>query len=476
MILATDVPEWHRETDVIAVGFGAAGACVALGAREAGAEVLLLERASGGGGTSANSTGEVYLGGGTPVQKACGFEDSQEEMFRYLMASCGPDPDEAKIRLYCEQSVDHFHWLVGQGVPFKESFYGDGSYIPTDDCLAWSGSELNTRYAGIARPAPRGHTAQREGIEAGGELMRALCAAAADSGAEIVTDCLVETLVQDADRRVVGVLARVDGEERFLRARGGVVLCAGGFINNKDMISRHAPWLNRCRLRLGVDGDDGRGIRMGQGAGGEAIRMDTACIVLPYTVPKKHCKGILVNDRGQRFVNEDAYQTVAGEIGLRNENGQVYLLVDDEIYERPFPPVEFVAVGETIEELERDAGLPSGILQQTVATYNAHAEKGEDPLFHKTAEFLKPLTKPPFGLLDYRVETALWSVFTMGGLRTSVDGEVLMAEGDAVPGLFAAGRTTSGLAAQGYSSGLSLADATFFGRRAGQAAAAGATS
>ncbi len=476
MILATDVPEWHRETDVIAVGFGAAGACVALGAREAGAEVLLLERASGGGGTSANSTGEVYLGGGTPVQKACGFEDSQEEMFRYLMASCGPDPDEAKIRLYCEQSVDHFHWLVGQGVPFKESFYGDGSYIPTDDCLAWSGSELNTRYAGIARPAPRGHTAQREGIEAGGELMRALCAAAVDSGAEIVTDCLVETLVQDADRRVVGVLARVDGEERFLRARGGVVLCAGGFINNKDMISRHAPWLNRCRLRLGVDGDDGRGIRMGQGAGGEAIRMDTACIVLPYTVPKKHCKGILVNDRGQRFVNEDAYQTVAGEIGLRNENGQVYLLVDDEIYERPFPPVEFVAVGETIEELERDAGLPSGILQQTVATYNAHAEKGEDPLFHKTAEFLKPLTKPPFGLLDYRVETALWSVFTMGGLRTSVDGEVLMAEGDAVPGLFAAGRTTSGLAAQGYSSGLSLADATFFGRRAGQAAAAGATS
>jgi 3-oxo-5alpha-steroid 4-dehydrogenase len=48
---------------------------------------------------------------------------------------------------------------------------------------------------------------------------------------------------------------------------------------------------------------------------------------------------------------------------------------------------------------------------------------------------------------------------------------VLRAEGGCVPGLFAAGRTTSGLAAQGYSSGLSLADATFFGRRAGRAAA-----
>ena len=59
----------------------------------------------------------------------------------------------------------------------------------------------------------------------------------------------------------------------------------------------------------------------------------------------------------------------------------------------------------------------------------------------------------------------------MGGLHTSVDGEVLTADGERVPGLYAAGRTTSGIAAQGYSSGLSLADATFFGRRAGRAAA-----
>jgi 3-oxo-5alpha-steroid 4-dehydrogenase len=132
-------------------------------------------------------------------------------------------------------------------------------------------------------------------------------------------------------------------------------------------------------------------------------------------------------------------------------------------------------VGETIEELEREAGMPEGSLQHTVAYYNRFASRGEDPLFQKTAEFLKPLTKPPFGLLDYRVETAMWSVFTMGGLHTSVDGEVLDAEDAVVPGLFAAGRTTSGLAAQGYSSGLSLADATFFGRRAGLAAAGGSS-
>jgi 3-oxo-5alpha-steroid 4-dehydrogenase len=462
---------WDREVDVVIVGFGAAGACTAIEARATGAEVLVLERAGGGGGTAANSTGEIYLGGGTPVQKDCGFDDDAEEMFKYLMAASGPNPDEAKIRLYADSSVDHFHWLVDHGVRFKHSYYGDGSYIPTDDCLAWSGSELNTRFAAIAKPAPRGHTAQREGIEAGSELMRSLCEATERSGAEILTDCLVETLVQDGDRRVHGVVARIDGKQRRIRARGGVVLCAGGFINNDEMVAHHAPWLRRCKMRLAVDGDDGRGIRMGLGAGGEAIRMDTACIVLPFTVPKQHIQGLMVNLQGQRFINEDAYQTEVGAAALRAQDGQVLLVVDDEIYERPFPPVEFAGVGDTIEELERELEMPEGALQHTVAYYNEHAACGEDPIHGKTAEFLKPLTKPPFAALDYRVENSLWGAFTMGGLHTSVDGEVLTADGDAIPGLYAAGRTTSGLAAQGYSSGLSLADCTFFGRRAGRVAA-----
>ena len=130
-------------------------------ARAAGADVLLLERASGGGGTTALSTGQIYLGGGTAIQKACGFDDSAAEMFKYLMASCGPGVDEAKIRLFSDASVEHFDWLVAQGVPFKESFYGDGSYTPTDDCLSYSGSEQAWPYLELARPAPRGHTVRQ---------------------------------------------------------------------------------------------------------------------------------------------------------------------------------------------------------------------------------------------------------------------------------------------------------------------------
>jgi 3-oxo-5alpha-steroid 4-dehydrogenase len=472
---ARDVPAWDDAADVVVVGFGGAGACAALEACACGADVLLLERASGGGGTTALSTGQIYLGGGTPIQRACGFEDSAEEMYRYLMASCGPGADEAKIRLFCDQSVEHFHWLVAQGVPFKESFYGDGSYTPTDDCLSYSGSELAHPYRDIARPAPRGHTVQQEGIEAGGMLMRALVAAVERSKTRVLTDTLCETLVVDDDRRVVGVVVRADQRERFFEAPRGVVLAAGGFINNKAMVERYAPLLRKCKFRAACDGDDGRGIRMGLGAGGEAIRMDVGCIVLPFTVPKQLVKGIMVNRRGQRFINEDIYQTVVGEAALLREDGKVWLITDNSVFARPFPPTEITAVEDSVADLERALGFPAGSLQQTVAFYNEHAGRGEDPLFHKAADYLVPLVEAPFAALDYTTETALYTVFTLGGLHTTADGEVLTPDGEKVAGLYAAGRTTSGLAAQGYSSGLSIADATFFGRRAGRAAARAAT-
>jgi succinate dehydrogenase/fumarate reductase flavoprotein subunit len=182
-------------------------------------------------------------------------------------------------------------------------------------------------------------------------------------------------------------------------------------------------------------------------------------------------KGILVNRRGMRFINEDVYQTVVGEAALLREGGEVFLVTDNETFARPFAPTEIAAVEETVADLERVLGIPAGNLQRTVAAYNEHAARGEDPSFRKAAEYLTPLVHPPFAALDYRTSTALYTVFTLGGLHTLPTGEVLTPDGDVVPGLYAAGRTTSGLAAQGYSSGLSLADATFFGRLAGRTAA-----
>ena len=106
-----------------------------------------------------------------------------------------------------------------------------------------------------------------------------------------------------------------------------------------------------------------------------------------------------------------------------------------------------------------------------MALYNRHAEGGEDPLFHKAGEYVQPLTQGPFGAFDCTTEGSLYAAFTLGGLHTDPDGRVLDPEGVPIPGLFGAGRATSGLSVGRYSSGLSLGDGTFFGRRAGRFAA-----
>ncbi len=82
---------------------------------------------------------------------------------------------------------------------------------------------------------------------------------------------------------------------------------------------------------------------------------------------------------------------------------------------------------------------------------------------------------PPFGAIGCSTDNAIYAVFTLGGLHTRPTGEVLTPDGAVIPGLYAAGRTTSGLAASGYCSGISLADATFFGREAGRSAAKAVT-
>ena len=85
-IPASSVDRWSDEVDVVVIGFGIAGGSAALEAARTGARVILLERAAVYGGTSAMAGGHFYLGGGTAVQKACGIEDSAEEMAKYLTA------------------------------------------------------------------------------------------------------------------------------------------------------------------------------------------------------------------------------------------------------------------------------------------------------------------------------------------------------------------------------------------------------
>src|SRR5215468_10589250 len=218
VIDAAGAPDWGDSADVVIAGLGVAGACAAIEAREAGADVLVLERASGGGGTR--------------VQKAVGVEDDVEDMYSYLLMNT-PVPEADKIRLYCDESVAHFDWLVAQGVPFNDTmFHGKHFMQMTDECLIWSGNEEAWPFREKAKPAPRGHKVAKE-AEGGGALMvEKLTEKMRELGVRIEVNTAVQQLVRESGR-IAGVRAKTFDAQKAIRARRGVILATGHFTGNE---------------------------------------------------------------------------------------------------------------------------------------------------------------------------------------------------------------------------------------------------
>ena len=472
-----EVQNWDIETDVAVVGFGIAGTCAAIEARMAGATVTIFEVAAGSGGSSELSGGEFYLGGGTPVQKAAGFDDTLEDFRTYLMMAGGPGVDAARVELYAQNGLNHFQWLQDQGVPFKGTYLpGKWAEPPTDDTLIWCGSEAAWPFRDAARPAPRGHTAQAPGRGSGKAAMDALAARVRGLGAEVHLSARVLCLIADRMNAVQGIVVRIDGVPRYVRTRKGVVLSTGGFICNEAMLRQYAP------LALTINGmpitggnDDGSGIRMGMSVGGAVTHMEQFFVTKTTFPPESLVKGVFVNERGQRFINEDAYHGRVAQYAIRQPGGRNWMLLDNATFARPasFPGITIAAVGESWAEVEAELGMPAGELQHTMEVYNRGAAAGVDPLFHKQPEWLQPLVEPPFAALSFCAQDYPAVMFTLGGLQTLPTGEVLDATGAAIPGLYAAGRASCGIPrwGDGYNSGMSLGDSSFFGREAGKSAA-----
>jgi 3-oxo-5alpha-steroid 4-dehydrogenase len=453
-----------------------AGVCAAVAAREAGAAALVLERSSGCSGSTAVAAGHFYLGGGTAVQTACGFRDDAQSLSAYLTAVSSA-PDEEKIAAFAHGSAAHFDWLEAHGVPFDRSYYAFKAVIqPGRECLIWTGNERVWPFRDRARPAPRGHKVAFDGMEGGGALaLNRLAAHAEAIGVETVFDIKVDALVGAGDR-IVGVRGRQFGQERFYRASRGVVLAAGGFSQNAQMMARYVPRFRETNIMSGPY-DDGTAIQLGMAAGGATEHMDGFLLTSPIYPPEQLVKGILVNRDGRRFVAEDSYHTRTSIEIADQPDGLAYLILDADIFAYPEWSAQanqrLIDGFDTITEMERALELPANSLQRLMADYSMNAATGSDPDFGKDPQWLKPLDTPPWAAFDFSFGRAIFNGFTLGGLRISAAGEVLNEEGGRIPGLYAAGACSSMLAhdARDYASGISLSAGSFFGRQAGQHAA-----
>ena len=513
---------WDDRADVVVVGFGGAGACAAIEAAEDGADVLVLDRFTGGGATAV-SGGVVYAGGGTAIQHAAGVIDSAEEMFGYLSQEVGAAVSAATLKRFCDTSAGMIDWLARRGVPFDASLCPYKTSYPTNDYyLYYSGSENAWPFRESAVPAARGHRAHGAGTS-GRTFFAALAVATERAGARMLAQTMAERLVVDGTGRVIGVECRVlsgkaarrhavlyryatkpglylpalarrlwkriraierkYGRPYRVAATRGVVLAAGGFIVNRDMMRKHAPAF-RGGLPLGTLGDDGAGIRLGVEVGAATDRMGNVSAWRFLNPPSALLRGVLVNQTGQRFVDESSYGAALGHKMITEQGGKAWLLIDKPIMKAARAQLKtetlwfqrmqaryLLRAGRTtgrVEKVARRAGIdPTGLLA-TVASYNQDARDA----WGKHPDLVHPLTDGPFALIDCSSRPRIGypcPMLTLGGLVVNEDtGQVMSTLGVPIPGLYAAGRNAVGICSNSYVSGLSLADCVFSGRRAGR--------
>jgi 3-oxo-5alpha-steroid 4-dehydrogenase len=382
-LAAGESPAWDAEADVVVVGLGGAGVCAVIQALEEGADVIALERFSGGGSTAVNG-GIFYAGGGTAAQREAGVEDSAEEMFRYLCEETQGVVSDDLLRRFCEGSAADAEWMTRHGVRFSGKLYpGKTSYPHTSYYLYHSDSSLAAPYRDLARPAARGHraflppTKSAEGYGAG--LYFPLAASAETLGARIMRRTEVARLIVDESGAVVGVEAdhlppdgdqaraharlvarseywtrllppaypgatmtraigarlmrAADAIERkarrriMVRARRGVVLSTGGFIYNRQMIEDVAP-AYAPGMPQGTAGDTGAGMRLGQSVGGVVDRLSHCSAWRFLNPPAAWARGMLVDAQGARFVNETHYGAAIGSAMVEGHGGVGWLILD----------------------------------------------------------------------------------------------------------------------------------------------------
>ncbi len=450
---------FEYSVDVVIIGAGACGLTAALAAREAGAEVLVLERDLRPTGSTSLSTGLIPAAG-TKLQKSMGITDSPELLAGDILAKAKHQTDAAIVRMVAEASGPTIDWLAGEhGVEFK---LVEGFLYPGHSVLRMHGTPNRT----------------------GGELESALLAAADRKQVDIVAGALATDLYATPDGRVIAVrYTRPDGATETVGCKALVLACCG-FGGNKEMVREYIPEMADAEF-WGHVGNQGDAIRWGRELGAALADLGSyqghGAVATPYGNPMNWGLlmpgGFQVNASGKRFSNEvrgyseQAVDTIA-------QPGRFAWNIYDEIREKPilgFTDYKEVAglggirKAPTIRALAEMIDVPVAALEATVAEVNAMCAGSHKDAFGRDFTGKQPLEAP---FCAVKVTGALFH--TQGGVVIDTGTRVLRTDGSQLPNLFAGGgaaRGMSGPSRWGYFSGGGLLSAVTQGRAAGTNAA-----
>jgi 3-oxosteroid 1-dehydrogenase len=532
-----------NEYDVIVVGSGAAGMTAALTAAHHGLRTVLIEKAPTFGGSTARSGGGVWLPN-NDVLLSEGVPDTPEGARTYLKHITGDDVDDdlraafldnspAVLRFVLENTPLRLRWVTGYSDYYPEAPGGlprGRSLEPHPLNAAVLGDEL----ANLAPPylaAPTGMTVtqadyrwmnlmarhpkgllraarvagrrvaslilRRRLLSMGQALSAGLRVGLSTADVPVLLSTPLTNLVTE-NGRVVGVEILRDGAPATVRATRGVLLASGGFEHNERMRKEYQQAPIGTEWTVGAVENTGDGIEAGMRLGAAVAFMDDAwwgpSIVLPrgpyFCLAERSLPGcIMVNLRGERFVNEAAPYVDAVHAMYDTNSVPAWLIADQTYRNRyifaglgprqPFPGRWYksgaVHRAPTLEALAEKIDVPPEALRDTVTTFNGFAESGVDSEFHRGDSAydryygdprnrpnpnLAPLRRAPF----YAIKIVPGDLGTKGGLRTDTAARVLREDGSVIEGLYAAGNASAPVMGRTYAGpGATLGPAMVFG-------------
>ena len=449
--------------DVVVIGAGGAGFSAAITARNAGANVVLLEKMPAVGGNSLISGAEMNAAKNW-VQPKLGINDDSPELHAQDTFKGGDGKGDMKvINVMTHEALDAAKWCRDYlGVRFE------------DDNLFFFGGHSRKRAL-----IPVGHT--------GTEFIAKFQAKADELGIPVITNMKAEELIKNKDGRVVGVKATMDGSEYTFNAKGGVVLATGGFGANPEMVKKYNPKIDERFKTTDAPGTTGEALYMAERAGAQLVNMgyiqtypicDPLSGAIELIADARFDGAIMLNQEGKRFVEELQRRDVLSE-AILNQTGQYcWVLWNDNIgkisntvkaHANEYEAFTKQGIMTTCDDLKCIADftkIPFDQLQKTVKRVSDMAGKGNDKDFNHRA-----------GLMDmqqgkyYVIKAVPSTHHTMGGVRINEKAEALTAEGKVIPGLWAAGEVTGVTHGTNRLGGNAYTDIIVFGRIAGEAAA-----